>query len=63
MGCGCFPSPASGVSVGVPVWELTWVDAFVGQPFAVVLDRIRLVGPLLPVDHQVIEVDDSAEPS
>ena len=40
--------------------KFTWIDAFSGQPVAVVLDGVWLVGPLLPVDHQVIEVDDSA---
>ena len=48
------------MSVRVPVWEFTWIDAFGGQPVAVVLDWVRLVGAFLPVDHQVIEVDDSA---
>ena len=55
-----FSAPGSVVSVRVPVWELTWIDAFGGQPVAVVLDGVRLVGAFLPVDHQVIEVDDSA---
>src|SRR5271166_317462 len=40
--------------------QFTWIDAFGGQPVAVVLDRIRLVGAFLPVDHQVIEIDNSA---
>ena len=48
------------MSVGFPIWELARVDAFGGQPLCVVLDRIRLVGAFLPVDHQPIEVDDPA---
>src|SRR5271166_3446275 len=55
-----FSAPGSMVSVGVPIWELTWIDAFGGQPVAVVLDGVWLVGAFLPVDHQPIEVDDSA---
>src|SRR5208337_1409508 len=55
-----FSVPASVVSVRVPVWEFTWIDAFSGQPVAVVLDGVWLVGAFLPVDHQVIEIDNSA---
>src|SRR5271157_2902453 len=52
--------PGLVVSVGVPVWEFTWIDALGGKPVAVVLDWVRLVGAFLPVDHKVIEVDDPA---
>src|SRR5271166_6792296 len=53
-------APGSMVSVRVPVWEFTWIDALGGKPVAVVLDWVRLVGAFLPIDHQPIEVDDSA---
>src|SRR5271157_4286971 len=55
-----FSAPGSMVSVRVPVWEFTWIDAFSGQPVAVVLDGVWLIGAFLPVDHQVIEIDNSA---
>ena len=42
-----FSAPGSVVSVRVPVWEFTWIDAFGGQPVAVVLDGVWLVGAVL----------------
>src|SRR5271157_998983 len=52
-----FSTSGSMVSVRVPVWELTWIDAFGWQPVAVVLHGVWLIGSLLPVDHYVFQVN------
>ena len=58
---GIDPSPhTSAVSVRVPVWEFTWINPLFGEPVSVVFDGVWLICPLLPVNHQVIEVEDSA---
>src|SRR5271157_6570468 len=54
-----FSAPGSVLSVRVPVRKFTWIDAFGRQPVAVVLDGVWLICPLLPIDHHVIEIDDS----
>ena len=57
-GHGLFSLSESAVSVRVPIWELSWVDAYGGQLVAVVFDGVWHVRPFLTVDHQVIKVDD-----